>query len=321
LKSVLYTSLIAAISFILFVPFYLTFKPAVMGVMFTYPLIEPLAMLRMFGLFAVTSLPATIILYFKKDKTHDQLLHSLLFSYGIFLALVPVTFVVKDIYFIYNPEYFRANTIFKFWYQSWILLGVSSPFLFLQSLELFKNKKLIKLIYLSVVAIFTAGSLYYSYYSVKYLVGETYLNKGLEGTYYLSDERPDNTQFISWLEANTAGQPVLLASEGESYTTDSAISAYTGLPTVLGWRDHELGWRNNWPEIESRIADITTMYTSSDPVRIKELVEKYQVRYAVITEREYEKYGDAAGNGLILISNVVSSYNRSLLLEINQNSK
>ncbi len=90
----------------------------------------------------------------------------------------------------------------------------------------------------------------------------------------------------------------MLEVNGDSYKPEYCrISVRTGLPTILGWRTHEWLWRSagnaDYPEVLSeRSGDIETIYTSSDPDEVRELLKKYNVEYIYVGDTEREEFGD-----------------------------
>ena len=68
------------------------------------------------------------------------------------------------------------------------------------------------------------------------------------------------------------------------------MSVATGLPTVAGWYVHEWLWRSDTTELNQRLADIETIYTSTDADTVKSLIEKYNITYIYIGQLEREKY-------------------------------
>ncbi|MEK9171567.1 MAG: hypothetical protein AAB823_02525, partial [Patescibacteria group bacterium] len=77
---------------------------------------------------------------------------------------------------------------------------------------------------------------------------------------------------------------------GESYTDFARMSAFSGFPTVLGWRVHEWLWRGGFDTPAQRTEEVRKMYESPfDPESIK-LLKQYKVRYIVIGDLERKSY-------------------------------
>ena len=74
------------------------------------------------------------------------------------------------------------------------------------------------------------------------------------------------------------------------------ISAFTGLPTIIGWDTHEWLWRSGalggYPEsVRERKADVQIIYTSLVPNEILYYLKKYDVSYVYLGRMEKSKYG------------------------------
>jgi uncharacterized membrane protein len=96
--------------------------------------------------------------------------------------------------------------------------------------------------------------------------------RGLDGLAYGTESDSDDVAAIRWLAAHGAPGDVVLEAAGCSYRPFnrlpfSRVSAFTGIPTVIGWDGHERQWRAGQPsalgDIPQRQADVATMY--ADP--------------------------------------------------------
>ena len=98
-------------------------------------------------------------------------------------------------------------------------------------------------------------------------------------------------QAILWMRNNVQGSPVVLEGQGQLYRTlHSRVSIYTGLPTILGWDNHQSQQRGYGNTIGDRIKDISTIYSSDDWQESMELMQKYQVEYIYIGDIERHYY-------------------------------
>jgi len=130
--------------------------------------------------------------------------------------------------------------------------------------------------------------------------------------YYASVNR-DEYRLIEWIADTIRGKPAV--AEGcralDSYTVQSRIATFTGLCTVLAWPQHEGNWRSRvrsslnrgeivdiWGEMNRRIADLETLFTTRDDALIREIIGRYQIEYIVIGRWERALYGGAAGQHL-----------------------
>lgn len=213
----------------------------------------------------------------------------LLFTYGIFLTLVPEFFYVKDIY----PDHFRANTMFKLGYQSFIMMSIAmTVVLFRIRLMRSAGKYALKAVY----GVFFFFIFLYPFFAFpSYYPGlfswDTYTRPPeLYGDKWLLTQYPQDYEIIQWFNENVEGQPTILESQGDSYTDHNRVSAYTGLPTVAGWWVHQWLWRGSPDVVGRRIPDIETIYQSGDIGITLQAIEKYNVEYIVVSELEREKY-------------------------------
>lgn len=196
------------------------------------------------------------------------------------LVIIPEIGYIKDIY-IY--EHRRSNTMFKLVYQAFMMYSLAGGYV------LFRLRKypFYKIIFFLVFIC----HLIYPYFAVKSYYGLTDY-KGLWGLGFLQNLYPDNLKAIEWLNANIKGQPIILEAAGDSYTTFNQISMATGLPTVEGWLVHEWLWRGGYDKPGARAADVQKIYESQDSSEVRSLLQKYNVDYIFVGDKEHEKYPD-----------------------------
>ncbi len=193
--------------------------------------------------------------------------------------------------FVYIRDSFgtRMNTVFKFYYQAWVMMGLASAFALH---KLSSEGSLFKRTWQGIILLLVCSGLYYplaSSFTRAFAEGRGPLT--LDGTAYLRETNPADYEAILWLNQNIEGAPVILEATGGSYTYYARISTHTGLPTVLGWDFHELQWRGSYDEPARRKPDISRLYVTPDPEEAKELAQKYGVRYIYIGPLERETYG------------------------------
>jgi uncharacterized membrane protein len=98
---------------------------------------------------------------------------------------------------------------------------------------------------------------------------------------------------IEWLMANATAGSVVLEASGDPYSEYARIATHTGIPTVMGWANHEGLWRANDPEIQDRLANIRTFYTARDARLAYEVLRKYGVTHVAIGNLERRTYPNA----------------------------
>jgi YYY domain-containing protein len=200
--------------------------------------------------------------------------------------------------FIYLRDNFgvRANTIFKFYFQAWILMALTSAY-GLYYVGTYVRRPLARRAYLGAVAVLIAMGMVYPVLANITKAGDFGSQLTLDGMVYLEDTRPDDYAAIQWLRKNVEGRPVILETPGDqykSYVYEGRVSALTGLPTLLGWAGHESQWRGSYVVQAAREADIETLYSSFDAGATLTLLDKYDITYVYVGPLERERYPAAA---------------------------
>jgi YYY domain-containing protein len=129
------------------------------------------------------------------------------------------------------------------------------------------------------------------------------LPQSLDGTAYMAADAQNqgDAGAIAWLNAHVTGDPVIVeAARYEEYTHNGRISAFTGLPTLLGWGGHEVQWRYNWLAqpgrggiIDQRLNAVTQIYTNPDRGAVLALLHQYSAQYLYVGQAERELYAQA----------------------------
>ena len=121
----------------------------------------------------------------------------------------------------------------------------------------------------------------------------------LDGLAYLQSDpaNPGDYAAISWLNVNVSGNPVIIEAVGPDYSNYARISAFTGLPTLMGWVGHEYQWRVNWlnnppndVEFQRRTADVDLIYTNPDASLVLSVMARYHAEYLYVGPLEHQKY-------------------------------
>jgi len=203
------------------------------------------------------------------------------------LVLMPELIYVVDIY----GGHKRANTMFKFTYQAYIMFGLMMGYVITKFVLLAKNGKQIVCGVLTGFLLFTTvGYLGKSVDSWFGNIEDKKRFQGLDAGAFVDRENVYDSAAVDWINENIEGRPVMLEAHGNSYTYANRISVLTGLPTILGWHTHEWLWKDDYNWVEARKADVETIYTSTDVNQVKELLKTYEVSYIYIGDQEHETY-------------------------------
>ncbi|MEO8348338.1 MAG: hypothetical protein ABI610_05455, partial [Acidobacteriota bacterium] len=98
---------------------------------------------------------------------------------------------------------------------------------------------------------------------------------------------------IEWFEKNATRDSVVLEATGDPYSEFARISSHTGIPTVLGWANHEGLWRAHDPEVMERFGQVRLFYTSGDPAVAQGILRRYGVTHVVLGDLERSTYAGA----------------------------
>lgn len=232
---------------------------------------------------------------FKAELNSASLFILLSIFISTLLIIIPEFIYAKDIY----PAHYRANTMFKLVYQSFIMLSLASGFIivriivYLKSLSFF-YLPMVKKFLISYYVIFASFLIFlvllYPYYAVNSYFESLKNYYGLNGLTYFKKQYPSDYLAILWMQKNIQNQPVILEAQGDSYTDYARVSANTGLPTVLGWTVHEWLWRKTYDVPAPRIPEVQTLYENNDIELTKNLIKKYSIAYVFIGDLERLKY-------------------------------
>ena len=112
----------------------------------------------------------------------------------------------------------------------------------------------------------------------------------LDGTAFLEGSSASEYRIYQLL-AQTEPDAQLVEAPGEEYVAHtSRLSAWTGIPTILGWPGHEAQWRGNDAEITSRQRDLQRIYMLPSKEGVLSLLHKYEVTYLYLGPDEMEAY-------------------------------
>ena len=217
------------------------------------------------------------------------------FAYLLIFTGLALTLIVE---FVYLRDSFgvRMNTVFKFYYQAWVMLGCASAYgtwWLLDRLE----KPMGRMLFSIGATLFIGLGMVYTVMAIPSRAGDFKGTADLDGASSIAMSHPDDWAAIQWLDANaeqglpTGSVAVILEAPsvppwGGSYTYEGRISAFSGFPTVLGWAVHESQWRGNYDQQGLREPDIATIYTTSSGSTAIDLLHKWDVSYVIVGSSE-----------------------------------
>ena len=216
--------------------------------------------------------------------------------YAAFLALFALGIIAgcEIVYFKdnYGEQLHRMNTIFKFYHQAWPLLGIAAV-VFADRAWRATAKPRLALVAVIVLAVFAAAL-----YPATAVASRLRQQEGgftLDARSALARRNRGDLETIEWLRKNAPPGSVLMEASGDPYSEFARISSHTGIPSVLGWANHEGLWRSNDSEVMVRLNQIRAFYTTPDPSVAEQIVRRYGVTHVVVGDLERRTYGGAAG--------------------------
>ncbi|HLI07520.1 MAG TPA: DUF2298 domain-containing protein [Ktedonobacteraceae bacterium] len=245
------------------------------------------------------------------NRLQDRSLAFTLFLGSLAFALIAGCEVLflKD---VFADSYPRMNTVFKFYFQCWALLSITSGtglyFILegfrpdaLAALEQRRVQRGLEVLWsLCLLAFLLAGAVYPIAGSYARTGGFAQRTNSLDGLAYMKTYSPGDYGAITWLNTHVSGDPVIIEAVGPDYSDYARISAFTGLPTPMGWVGHEYQWRVNWLnegnnaiDFNRRSSDIDTIYTSTNPQVVLSLMNYYHAQYLIVGALEKAKYPKA----------------------------
>jgi uncharacterized membrane protein len=217
----------------------------------------------------------------------------LLIGMGVLLTLGPEFVYLKDVFGQ------RLNTIFKFYYQAWILFGVVAVY----GLDyLLRHFRIAGILTTAVYGVALFVSLLFPWFavqsrSIEYRGSLDAADRSpatLDGLAYLERFNPDDLDAILWMRQNLNEPAIIVEAIGGSYTGYARVSASTGVPTVLGWPGHEYQWRGKTSEPGDREPAVEAIYSPLDWQQTADLLNQYDVDYIYYGPLERDKYDQGA---------------------------
>lgn len=220
--------------------------------------------------------------------------------------------------YVLDGDIGRMNTVFKFYLQVWMLLGLSAAVAIERIIDyaarsyradtaspMAKTPYLVSDIISAALAVLLFGAALYPALAIPAKARDRWAAQTphtLDGMAFMqyAVQYENDTQLlleadyrvIRWLQDNVAGSPTIIEGQGErEYLWGSRIAVYTGLPSVAAWRWHSVQQRMTMPggTVEARQSDVRYFYNTIDARQAMVILNRYDVRYVILGpyERAY----------------------------------
>ncbi|MGH9175782.1 MAG: DUF2298 domain-containing protein, partial [Vicinamibacterales bacterium] len=159
-----------------------------------------------------------------------------LFAIGFLLALVPEFVFIQDVFAD------RMNTVFKLYFQAWLLLSLASAAGVAHIFRQAPPRAHVPAAATAVVVV--AAALTYLPLSAQDWTNDFDARRGLDGGAYIDRVAPGEYAAIQWLSRHANPGDAVVEAPGCSYINvaglpTSRLSAFSGVPTLVGWWGHE----------------------------------------------------------------------------------
>lgn len=238
-------------------------------------------------------------------------------SMATFFALLLTAIGLLLVYapeFIYLLDNFgtRMNTVFKFYYQAWLLLGLSGAYAIVRvwgelrrfsddTGEIERSAKsvgtrrfhVVPKAVSAVALLLILSGLIYPIAGASSKTNGFSAEPSFSAIDYVARFRPDEYAAIEWIRNNTAPSALVLEAKGQSYRADfNRISTMTGRPTLMGWDGHESQWRGKaFGEMAvGRSEAIARVYQANSPLEISQTLTGWEIDYVYVGPTERDTY-------------------------------
>jgi len=207
---------------------------------------------------------------------------------GLGLTLTP------EIVYLRDNFGWRMNTIFKFYYQAWLLFGLAGAFIVAMSMTTWRGWRIAPALLSSLALVLAAAS------TVFIVAGAYSKTQGFSRTptfdaaAYLAAVSPAEYGAVEWVRANTRPNAIVVEGKGRSYSADTnRISTMTGRPTPLGWDGHESQWRGRayGAMAAGRPEALRSIYGGTSPAEVVQILQSLDASYLYVGPSERAQYG------------------------------
>jgi len=207
----------------------------------------------------------------------------------VLLLVATGTLLTLAVEFVYLKDHFgtRMNTVFKFYFQAWVVWSIAAAY----GLAWLARQR--RWWTTATALLLVAAGVLYLTLAIPTRAREYGGPPTLDGADHLRQHHAADLAAIDWLNENVGGAPVILETPADhfrAYVYEGRVSAFTGLPTLLGWGGHQHQWRGDYEEPGRREPDIETLYTTLDDEETLTLLERYGITYIYVGPTERDRY-------------------------------
>ncbi len=260
-------------------------------------------------LYLLPLLALSLLFLFRRDVATTTSYVNLLIFTGLLLLLGVEIFVLKD--FLGGGDYYRMNTLFKFYIQVWVLFGIGLAII-LPTLWGSNNRWPIwsQLPWYALSLMLLLGSFIYPMLATQTRLDDRFPGARpeigtLDGLAYMTvgrfewEGKPVELRYdyeaINWLIENVEGTPILAEAKIGYYREGGMrVAAYTGLPSILGGL-HQ-GEQRYADQIGQRDFPVNEFWQTTDPAVARQRMAELGIEYIYVGQVERNTYGANVGD-------------------------
>jgi YYY domain-containing protein len=228
----------------------------------------------------------------------------LLIGAGAALVLIPE--------FVYLRDNFstRINMIFKLWYQTWAIWGIASVYAIWSLLsEVRVPQQMYQSVLRGAFGVATAILVLLGFWYTPSAVYSRMVVDGghsagvnritLDGSPSLLGYSEDDLKAVACLKSLSTNDSTNLAEAMQDVAYNSRfgrISALSGIPTLIGWPNHQRQWRGTTYDSAAgtRLTDIDLIYKATDLNEVRGLINRYGIDYIFVGQTERTTFEQTA---------------------------
>ena len=282
------------------------------------------------------------LILFRRDLSMLHRVTWILFGLGLSITLFVEVFVLKG-------DGGRSNTVFRFYNQAWLILGLATSLALIDLLTNMQNwTSLAKYVWGIILGVIVLLGATYPLIATNEKITDRWPDiqnppHAVDGALfmlgdvlsqnpaiYMDENRIINLSHdyaaILYMQDHISGSPVVVEGHTEEYRWGSRFSVYTGLPSVVGWSWH-VRQHNSLLDgaiIEKLINDLNDFYNTQDLQVTKQFLSQHQVQYIIVgdLERGYydanglNKFQDMVNQGMLKIVFGDNSVNTTTIFKV-----
>ncbi len=227
------------------------------------------------------------------------------------LVLICEFAFVRD---FYGGDNERMNTVFKAYIQAWILFGLGGAGLFAASWAAIAARGWRwKAPFVAATAAVSLSSLCFIPLAEYTRSGQFHGTRAAPRPTWDAEELfrtqlPGDARAVDWIRDNLPPDSTLVEMTAHAYEWPSRVATFSGRIGLVGWKNHESGWRNSWDLALDRDRAIQTIYTTPDLEKAIETLRSYGIEYLYVGELERRNSKETTGYQLAKFETLPKAY-------------